>query len=1414
MFKKLFSIVLLVMSSVAYSQIPTYYNDVNLNLTGTALRDELATKVINTHTTTLSYDWTVIQQTDLDPNDNSKVLLIYGSNDSDGNYVTDKTRSVNSNGGTAGTHWNREHTYAKSLGTPDLGTSGPGADVHHLRASDITINGNRGSLLFASGSGVAGTSGSGWYPGDEWKGDVARMMMYMYLRYGTRCLPSNVAIGTTNTVDANMIDLLVAWNAEDPVSTYETNRNTILETAQGNRNPFIDNPAFATTIWGGAQAEDKFSGTSAEKEINIQGNLVSIVNGSTTTTTSNDSDFGSIDTASGTVVKTFTIQNTGGTTLTLSGNPSISTNNASDFSVTTNPANLLLTAGSSTTFQVTFDPSADGIRTTTVTISSDDADEGTYTFNISGTGTTSGSGGSCGSETFDNNNASASSYTDNSFVGDNSVTWGYVQSRNVITDSNNSGISLPALLLRNSSSGSKVSSSSVSGGIGDFSVKLYKGFTSAGTRQVELFVNGVSKGVSTGFDDFNEHVFSVPGINLTGNVVIELVNTTSKQIIVDDVTWTCYSGGSPQEINVQGNAVSIVNGSTTTTITNNTDFGSTDISSGSLVKTFTIQNLGGTDLILSSTPIISTGDFSYFTVTSSPNLVVASNGSTTFDVTFNPNTVGLKTTTVSIFSDDSDEGTYTFNITGTGIDDGGVCETVNGAILFQQGFEAVPATPTLAYTATKASSSTGNGNTPSDAMFSEGTQGLQINNTGLIIPAIIEFEAFDSTSYSNLEFSIRLASFSGTSGNGSDSTDSVKIFISTDDGVSYSEEINLSGGTTTGSNNRWSFTSGTGEVSVVYDGDNVVTSSVPSGSGDLTTEGVSTLRVTNLPSSATLRIKVELMNDKTDEFWVIDNAKVIGDYVSTTTWSGVWSNNSPANNVKVVLDSDYDMTSLPSIETCECEVKSGKTLTVSSGKYLRVGNNIVNNGTINVESGGSVVQVLPTGTNSGSDYTVERETTSQSSRHVFTYWSTPLATETFAAVAADAHLYYSFDAASQNWIQGNSGTSMAPGISYALEGPNAGATYPGVQTASFTGAPFNTGDISVLLSFSSDGDPNNDWNLLGNPYPSAISADAFLEDNSATTGGSIYFWTHNTPEDGVGDNTEDDYAMYTYGTGGTVAVTGGIEPDGNIASGQGFFAQALYNGVVNNIFTNSMRISGSNTSFFKSEKAVDEERDRVWLNLTADKSFSQILVGFFDEATDEFDRKYDGVRFEGKTSLNFYSLIDDEKYGIQGLSKMKKDNFIPLGFSTDKTGSFKIAIDKKEGELINSKIFILDKLLDIKTEINESDYEFTLSESGAYNDRFVLVIENNEKALSVKDQDVSTGVVIENFNNDLVIKTSDRTLIKKVSIYNILGKEIITKEASSVEVQLTSKGLKSNAILIVKTMLDNGSVIVNKIYKN
>lgn len=260
--KNIFGLFFLLWSCVLVGQIPPYYNGVNLTLTGMPLKSELSQKITNTHTTTLMYNdlWAVLQLTDVDPTNNNDVLLVYGYNDADSNPTTDRTRSKTNFGGNIG-QWNREHTYAKSLGTPDLGTSGPGADAHHIRSSDVQMNNNRGSRKFAAGSGNAGNTGANWYPGNEWKGDVARMMMYMYLRYPSQCKPDNVGVGTSVSVDPSMINLFLQWNAEDTVSAYETNRNNILESHQGNRNPFIDNPYLATIIWGGQVAQDKWNMT-------------------------------------------------------------------------------------------------------------------------------------------------------------------------------------------------------------------------------------------------------------------------------------------------------------------------------------------------------------------------------------------------------------------------------------------------------------------------------------------------------------------------------------------------------------------------------------------------------------------------------------------------------------------------------------------------------------------------------------------------------------------------------------------------------------------------------------------------------------------------------------------------------------------------------------------------------------------------------------------------------------------------------------------------------------------------------------------------------------------------------------------------------------------------------------------------
>src|SRR5690554_505256 len=152
-----------------------------------------------------------------------------------------------------------------------------------------------------------------------------------------------------------------------------------------------------------------------------------------------------------------------------------------------------------------------------------------------------------GFEDFTNSTA-GSGYTDGSFIGNNGIEWTYVESRDGDGDSNNSGINLPALMLRRSSDDSKITSSSIPNGIGDFSVKLYKGFTGSGNRQVELFVNGASQGTSTAFNDYDEHIFEVNNINISGDFTIEIKNITSAQIIVDDITWTCYSEAPATEV--------------------------------------------------------------------------------------------------------------------------------------------------------------------------------------------------------------------------------------------------------------------------------------------------------------------------------------------------------------------------------------------------------------------------------------------------------------------------------------------------------------------------------------------------------------------------------------------------------------------------------------------------------------------------------------------------------------------------------------------------------------------------------------------------------------------------------------------------------------------------------------------------
>ncbi|OIQ16937.1 MAG: hypothetical protein BM557_09330 [Flavobacterium sp. MedPE-SWcel] len=287
---KLYTLSFLLLSVFALAQdgapAAPYYNGFNFDQDGTALKTALTNKITSTHTNALSYQEAenALMIIDLDPEDtsNNNLLLVYGFSNSmcpssTGNDKDHRRRNKNSddNGTNDPCLWNREHTYPRALGNPNLGTSGPGADVHHLRACDKKRNADRNNDKYFDGTGNSFESGQFWYPGDEWKGDVARMMMYMYLRYGSQCLPTNVGVGNPVASDSNMIDLFLEWNAEDPVSEYEDRRNTYLGNssnafAQGNRNPFIDNPYLATKIWGGPMAQDRWNLASLDEAFSAQ----------------------------------------------------------------------------------------------------------------------------------------------------------------------------------------------------------------------------------------------------------------------------------------------------------------------------------------------------------------------------------------------------------------------------------------------------------------------------------------------------------------------------------------------------------------------------------------------------------------------------------------------------------------------------------------------------------------------------------------------------------------------------------------------------------------------------------------------------------------------------------------------------------------------------------------------------------------------------------------------------------------------------------------------------------------------------------------------------------------------------------------------------------------------------------------
>ncbi len=610
----------------------------------------------------------------------------------------------------------------------------------------------------------------------------------------------------------------------------------------------------------------------------------------------------------------------------------------------------------------------------------------------------------------------------------------------------------------------------------------------------------------------------------------------------------------------------------------------------------------------------------------------------------------------------------------------------------------------------------------------------------------------------------------------------------------------------------------------------VTLNSLPStGTWTLTRSGTSSASTTGTGSSTT----ISGLAPGTYTFTVSNgtctslvSAKVEINSVITNTWNGIaWSTgSSPTSTQKVVFTGDFNQD--VDLVGCSCKVTGSAIVTIRAKRTLAITNEVevVGPGSLTFENNASLVQINENALNAGTiNY---KRQTSTISKFDFTYWSSPVFDQKLVDVSPNTlgDKFFTFNGNTDNWEQADTANAMIKGKGYIIRGPQffpAPNPPSGIHEATFVGTP-NNGDISIAIPFTG----SETSNLIGNPYPSALDADKFLNDNADVLDGTIYFWTHNTA---IANNeyTSDDYASYNF-TGGTATAikTGNIvageeqtsnKPSGKIASGQAFFATGISAG--NAVFKNSMRVFGgasgeNNSQFFKvnksSKKTNGIEKHRIWLNLTNDQgAFKQTLVGYVTNATNGYDNAFDGQSFDGNEFVDFYSVNEDKNLTIQGRAlPFDENDEVLLGYSSTIVGVFSIDIDAVDGLLTNENVFIEDKITNSIKNLKQGAYSFSTVE-GTFNDRFVL--HYKDKTLGTGDFETA-NTQIEIFVKSKQMKIdSSKEMIDTVLIFDLLGKQVYKKISIENNEHIIPNLASSEQALIVKVVLQNGQTVSRKI---
>lgn len=508
------------------------------------------------------------------------------------------------------------------------------------------------------------------------------------------------------------------------------------------------------------------------------------------------------------------------------------------------------------------------------------------------------------------------------------------------------------------------------------------------------------------------------------------------------------------------------------------------------------------------------------------------------------------------------------------------------------------------------------------------------------------------------------------------------------------------------------------------------------------------------------------------------------------------------------------------LDNGELQLRSGNTLTI--GDYVEV----EPTGLFHIENSASLIQINNVA-NTG-NITMDRNAVTNSTLD-YVYWSTPVAGFSVNNITPSSTLRYSWVPTINNGgtYAGNFGNwsyasgAMSTGSGYIIRGSSGISTFTGVPNngniltpitrSTYTGGNY-TGPTSTPVTADDD-----NWNLLGNPYPSSLSADDFLTANSANIEQFVKIWTHGIDPAAIADPFYQDYVLnYNVADYITYNALGGTQSgfDGYIGAGQGFFV--LMNDAnttsENAIFNNAMRSNSyRNDQFFRNSSVGTTEKHRIWLKMIAPSgNSSDMLVGYTTNASNGLDAIYDTKHIGVKTNYELYSIAENQGLIIQGKSlPFDNNDTIPLGYTVPSNGIYTITIDNVDGLFKNNNqnIYLEDKLLGIIHDLRIAPYSFTAN-TGRVDNRFELRYTNN--ALSQESFDNSNAVYVYTNENNINIK-SNQEKIKNVTVFDLLGREIYSNSNIEDNSLIISNLIKSQSAILVKVELVNGNIKTTKI---